>query len=129
MNADETIEQVVETIRDRYQPEKIILFGSRVWGEADSESDVDLLVVKESDKREVERIREVSGLVRRFQQRPYLLPLDILVKTPQEMEERLAMGDDFIREIVDRGRVVYERAVVRGVGGEGRSRLPGGDGA
>ena len=123
MNADETIEQVVETIRDRYQPEKIILFGSRVWGQADSESDLDLLVIKESEKR------EVSGLVRRFQQRPYLLPLDILVKTPQEMEERLAMGDDFIREIVDRGRVVYERAVVRGVGGEGRSRLPGGDGA
>jgi predicted nucleotidyltransferase len=112
MNADEAIKQVVETIRDRYQPEKIILFGSRVWGEAEGESDVDLLVIKESYKREVERIREVSRLVRRFQQRPYRLPLDILVKTPQEMEERLAMGDDFIREIVDRGRVVYERAVV-----------------
>ncbi len=111
MNAGQAIEQVVETIRDRYQPEKIILFGSRVWGGGDSESDLDVLVIKQSDKREVERIREVSRLVRRFQQRPYLLPLDILVKTPQEIEERLAIGDDFIREIVDRGRVVYERAM------------------
>lgn len=113
MNADEAIEQVVETIRDGYQPEKIILFGSRVWGGTDAESDLDLLVIKESDKREIERIREVSRLVRRFQQRPYLLALDILVKTPQEIEQRLTIGDDFIREIVDRGRVVYERAVVR----------------
>lgn len=128
MDADRAIEQVVETIRDHYQPEKIILFGSRVWGEADSDSDLDLLVIKQSDKREVERVREVSRLVRHFQQRPYLLSLDILVKTPQEIEERLAIGDDFIREIVERGRVVYERAVVRGVGGEGGSRLPGGDG-
>jgi predicted nucleotidyltransferase len=128
MNADEATRQVVETIRDRYEPEKIILFGSRVWGEADDESDLDLLVIKESDQREVERIREVSRLVRRFQQRPYLVPLDILVKTPQEIEERLAIGDDFIREIVERGRVVYERAVVQGVGGKGGSRLPGGDG-
>ena len=83
-----------------------------MWGGTDDESDLDLLVIKESDQPEVERIREVSRLVRHFQQRPYLLPLGILVKTPQEVEERLALGDDFIREIVARERVVYERAVV-----------------
>ena len=111
MDADEAIERVVETIRDEYRPEKIILFGSRIWGEPDADSDLDVLIIKESDKREVERILEVSRLVRRFQQRPYLLPLDILVKTPGELQERLAMGDDFIREIVTRGRVVYDRSM------------------
>lgn len=60
----------------------------------------------------MERIREASRLLRRYQQPPYLLPLDILVKTPDEMRERLAIGDDFIREIVERGKVVYERTVV-----------------
>lgn len=111
-DVDKAIEGVVATIRDRYEPEKIILFGSRVWGESDDESDLDVLVIKRSEKREVERMREVSRLVRRFQQRPYLLPLDILVKTPDEIRHRLAIGDDFIREIVTRGRVVYDRPQV-----------------
>ena len=112
MNPDKAIEQVVETIRDRYKPEKIILFGSRVWGKPDDDSDLDVLIIKDSEEREVERIREVSRLVHRFQQRPYSLPLDILVKTPEEIRERLAIGDDFIRDIVTRGRVVYERIMV-----------------
>jgi len=111
MNLDEAIQGVVETIREKYQPEKIILFGSRVSGEPDSDSDLDVLIIKQSKKREVERIREVSRLVRRYQQPPYLLPLDILVKTPREIRDRLAMGDDFIRQIVSKGKVVYDRSV------------------
>jgi len=107
MDSQEAIRRVVERIRDGYGPERIILFGSRVWGAATSESDLDVLVVKESSLREVERIREVSRLV---QPRP--LPLDILVKTPEEIRERLAMGDGFIRRIIERGRVVYDRAAV-----------------
>ncbi len=111
MNTDELIQRVVETIRDEYQPEKIIVFGSRVWGDPDDDSDLDVLVIKNTEKREVDRMREVSRLVRRFQQRPYLLPLDIFVKTPAELQERLAIGDDFIGDIVERGRVMYERRV------------------
>ncbi len=110
MNTDELIQRVVETIRDEYQPEKIIVFGSRVWGDPDGDSDLDVLVIKESDKHEVDRIREVSRIVRRFQQRPYLLPIDILVKTPSELRNRLDIGDHFILEIVDRGRLVYDRS-------------------
>ncbi|MFQ6130578.1 MAG: nucleotidyltransferase domain-containing protein [Armatimonadota bacterium] len=112
MDAEEAIERVVETIRDGYDPDKIILFGSRVWGDPDADSDLDVLVIKNSDKRAVDRIREVLQLVHRFQQRPYSLPLDVLVKTPQEIEQRLAIGDDFIQEILTSGRVVYERRVV-----------------
>lgn len=112
MNVEEAIQRVVETIRDEYEPERIVLFGSRVWGKPDADSDLDVLVIKKSNKREVERIREVSGLLLRYQQRPYLLPLDIFVKTPDEVRERLAIGDDFIGEILNRGKVVYERAVV-----------------
>jgi predicted nucleotidyltransferase len=106
------IEEVVETIRKKYRPERIILFGSRVWGGSDSESDLDVLVIKRSRKRELERIREVYRLVGRYQRRPYRLPLDILVKTPAEVNERLANGDDFLRDIMERGKVVYERVAV-----------------
>jgi predicted nucleotidyltransferase len=109
MNADELIQQIVETIRDEYQPEKIILFGSRIWGEPDEDSDLDVLVIKETDVRELDRMREVSRLLRRFQQPPHLLPLDVFVKTPAELEERLAVGDSFIGDIVEGGKVAYER--------------------
>ena len=107
MDQEKAIRRVVETIRDEYQPEKIILFGSRIWGEPDEDSDLDVLVIKESEKREAERIREVSRLVR-----PRPLALDILVKTPQEIRQRLAIGDDFIRGIMTQGRVAYERGAV-----------------
>ena len=107
MDIEEAVQAVVEAIRERYRPEKIILFGSRVWGEADGESDLDILIIKDSEKREVERIREVSRLLR-----PRPLPVDILVKTPEEIQERLALGDDFIREVLERGKVVYERVPV-----------------
>ena len=53
MNPDEAIERVVQTIREKYQPEKIILFGSRVWGKPDADSDLDVLIIKKSRKREV----------------------------------------------------------------------------
>lgn len=104
MDGQEAIQRVVEMIQERFQPESIVLFGSRIWGEPDADSDLDVLVIKESDEREVDRIREVSRLLR-----PRPLPLDILVKTPAEIRERLARGDDFIRTILDRGRVAYER--------------------
>jgi len=110
MNDEEIIEEVVAAIRDGYRPERIIMFGSRAGGRPGSDSNLDLLVIRESDKREVERIREVSRLVRRYQQPPYLLPLDILVKTPEEVKARLAMGDDSIREVMERGRAVYDRS-------------------
>ncbi|MGD8240143.1 MAG: nucleotidyltransferase domain-containing protein [Armatimonadota bacterium] len=109
MNTDDVIQQIVDTIRDEYAPEKIILFGSRVWGKPHKDSDLDVLVIKETDVRELDRMREVSRLLRRFQQRPYLLPLDVFVKTPSELRYRLDIGDYFIGDIVERGRVAYER--------------------
>jgi len=92
MDEQEVIQGVIAAIRDGYRPERIIMFGSRAAGKPAPDSDLDLLVIKESDKREVEPIREVSRLVRRFQQPHHLLPMDILVKTPEEVRARLAMG-------------------------------------
>jgi len=111
-DTEQAIQAVVDTIRDEYRPEKIILFGSRARGGADDESDLDILIIKDSGKREVERIREVYRIVERYQRRPYRLPIDILVKTPEEVRSRLARGDDFLREVVERGKVLYERVAV-----------------
>ncbi len=97
--------KVVEMIRDGYDPEKIIIFGSHARGQASRHSDLDIMVIKDTDAGQFDRIREVSELVR-----PRPLPLDILVKTPEEIEHRLEIGDCFIREIMDEGVVAYERA-------------------
>jgi predicted nucleotidyltransferase len=112
VSPEQAMGEIVETIRDAYDPDKIILFGSRIWGEPDEWSDLDILVIKETDKREIERRIEVAGLLDRFHRRPYWLPIDVLVKTPGEIRRRLEIGDSFVREIIASGRVVYERGVV-----------------
>ncbi len=106
----ELIGEIVAAIRDGYQPEKIILFGSRVTGDVHEWSDVDLFLVKETHVSQLSRTREVLPLVRQFQRPPYSVPIDVLVATPSEVQDRLAIGDPFIREVLTDGKVLYERA-------------------
>ena len=93
---------ITERIVSTFHPDKIILFGSYAYGTPHSESDVDLLVIMNSDKTPHERIVAVTAIAKI----PYL-PMDILVKTPQEVNERLAIGDFFIQDILSQGRVLY----------------------
>ena len=98
----------------RAHPEKVILFGSHARGQAQPDSDVDLLVIMQSRKRPAERAAELSELL---EPRPF--PLDLLVRTPQEIRKRVALGDTFIREILHHGRVLYDRSVRPRVGRKG----------
>ncbi len=100
----ETLPAAVERIIRELQPEKIILFGSYAYGTPTPDSDVDLLVIMETDAPSKERAWAVSRLLI-----PRPFPVDILVRTPQEIERALAQGDFFIREIMERGKVLYER--------------------
>lgn len=97
------IRKLVQPIVEGFHPQKIVLFGSYAYGRTGKDSDVDLLVVMRSRKRPVERAIEVSKSLR-F----YPFPMDILVRTPQEIRRRLQIGDPFYREIMDRGKVLYE---------------------
>lgn len=100
---DPVIQKIVDKIAREYQPETIILFGSHAWGTPGPESDVDLLVVKESEKRRIEREGELRTLLfgNRFP------AMDLLIYTPDELRRRLQLGDFFVRELLDRGRVLY----------------------
>ena len=100
----ETLPKAVERIAQALKPEKIILFGSYAYGNPTPDSDVDLLVVMETNKPRKEHVVDVSLLLY-----PRLFPVDILVKTPEEIEEALKKRDFFIREIVTKGQVLYER--------------------
>ncbi len=98
------IRQAAQKIVDVVHPEKIILFGSFAYGKPTLDSDVDLLVVMESQESIHARMVQISKIL---SPRPF--PLDILVRTPAELGERLEIGDCFFREIVDKGVVLYER--------------------
>ena len=100
----ETLPAAVERIVQELQPEKIILFGSYAYGTPSPGSDVDLLVIMETEESSKERSWAVSRLLI-----PRPFPVDILVRAPQEIQRALAKGDFFIREIIAQGRVLYER--------------------
>jgi len=93
----------VEKIVAALQPHKIVLFGSYAYGNPTPDSDVDLLIVWDTDKPRRERVVAVSLALypRRF-------PVDILVKTPRELEEELP-HNFFLREILEKGVVLYAR--------------------
>ena len=101
---EELLREVTKRIVEAFDPEKIILFGSHAYGTPTPDSDVDLLIIMESDERPAKRSMRVSKVL---QPRPF--PMDILVRTPQEVARRLSLGDYFFIEIMKRGKVLYER--------------------
>lgn len=98
------IQALAQRIADRFQPQKIILFGSYAYGHPKPDSDVDLLVIMDTALRSRQQRLEISRVL---SPRPF--PLDIIVRTPRELAERIAMGDLFLNEIITRGKVLYER--------------------
>ena len=90
-----------ERIAREFRPERIILFGSYAYGRPTVDSDVDLLVVMPFEGKGVHQAIEILD---RLDAR---LPVDLLVRTPQELRERLGMNDFFLREVVERGKVLY----------------------
>ncbi len=100
----ERIREYSGRIASEFAPERIILFGSHAYGTATADSDVDLLVVMPY----IGKSRHAASEIR-SRTRP-AFPLDLLVRSPDQMRERLALGDSFIREVVERGKVLYESA-------------------
>jgi len=101
------IQQILERIIKGYAPDRIILFGSYAYGEPGPESDVDLLIIKETNQRPIDRWVQLKQLVR---DRSRLISVSPLVYTPREVKERLAIGDPFLKEALERGKTLYERS-------------------
>jgi len=102
MVAMNEIEEFGEKIGREFGAERVILFGSHARGEVSEDSDVDLLIIGPYEGRSVDRSVEI-----RMKLRPRF-PVDLLVRTPEKVRERIRMGDDFLREIVEEGKVLYE---------------------
>ncbi len=98
------ITELVRLIAEKFDPDKIILFGSYAYGEPEPFSDIDLLVVMETDKDEWQQAQTIRAILpaRSF-------GLDILVRSQSEINHRIAINDWFLKDIVTQGKLVYER--------------------
>jgi predicted nucleotidyltransferase len=100
------IQEISQHIVREFRPDKVILFGSHAYGNPRIESDVDFLIIMASSRRPMER---AVPIVRKC--RPPFVAMDVIVRTPEEIAERLRVGDAFFTEIMQRGRVLYDRSL------------------
>ncbi len=96
------IQAFSQQIADKFQPDRIILFGSYAYGQPTPDSDVDLLVILPFEELPVHKAIEI----RRAVKSPF--SLDLMARTAEQIQQRLDMGDFFIQDIVQKGRVLYE---------------------
>jgi predicted nucleotidyltransferase len=95
------IRRFARQIAQRFHPEKIILFGSYAYGTPHAESDVDLLVIMPANDVVSRAIRIVNAFDRDFS-------YDLIVRTPRQIDRGLKQNNWFLREIVEKGRVLYD---------------------
>ncbi len=97
------IKDKANQIAQAYDPQRIVLFGSYAEGAPTHDSDVDLLVIMDTKKPAWNMAVEISLMLN------HTFPMDIIVKTPQYIARRLRLGDFFIKDIMEKGKVLYER--------------------
>jgi len=98
------ISKIAKKIKEEYKPEKIILFGSYAYGKPTIHSDIDLLIIKNTKARHIDRAVRIREIVREENRHVAIEPL---VYTPEEINKRLKIEDDFIKEIIEKGVVLH----------------------
>lgn len=102
---DQEIKNIVNQLINLYKPEKIILFGSLAKNEIRKSTDIDFFIIKENiPEFGVDRIRQLDSLIN------YKIAADFIVYKSSEVNQRLQLGDPFIKNILTKGRVLYEAA-------------------
>lgn len=100
---DTLIPAIVEALRS-YDPEKVILFGSRARSQDDEYSDIDLVIIKRTEEDFLDRLSKVARLLS-----PLPESVDVLVYTPEEVNQMVEEGRDFILMVLEEGKVIYEK--------------------
>lgn len=103
MASSSEIKAFTDSLVARFSPDKVVLFGSYADGSAGPDSDVDLLVIMDHKGRASQQALDI----RRSLQKTF--PLDLIVRTPEEAQRRINMGDPFMIEALSGGRTLYER--------------------
>jgi predicted nucleotidyltransferase len=98
------IREIAKRIAEKFDVEKIILFGSYATRKPDENSDVDLLIVMNTKKRPIEQRYEIYRSLT-----PIHFALDIIVRTEEDIKHRIPQGDWFLKEAYESGKVLYAR--------------------
>ncbi|MCF8360481.1 MAG: nucleotidyltransferase domain-containing protein [Prolixibacteraceae bacterium] len=106
MNYQQYIPLIVEELK-KAEPEKIILFGSYAYGEPTDDSDIDLMVIKDLPINKIReyRLRLKKALWNLFQDKNF--EFDLLVDNEERIQQRIALGDHFYKEIITKGKILY----------------------
>jgi predicted nucleotidyltransferase len=99
------IQDVCDQIVRQFHPEKVILFGSYAYGTPRPDSDVDLLVVMPHEGHPAYQAARIRSALRSN------FSMDVLVRDANTMRQRLEWNDLFLREVTERGRVMYESII------------------
>lgn len=102
MSAAQRINNYVKQLVRQFSPDRVVMFGSYASGKSRAGSDVDLLVVMKHRGAAAEQAARIRRTIRAG------FPLDIIVRSPPALRRRVAMGDGFIREILEKGKVLHE---------------------
>ena len=101
---ERVIQAMARLIAEKFKPQKIILFGSYARGNPRPESDVDLMVIMETNLKETDQAIQISHRIE------HRFGLDLIVYTPRRLKERIQLGDWFLREVLTEGKILYESA-------------------
>ena len=104
MISQNKIDDIVNKIAQNYNPEKILLFGSYANGQPNDESDLDFIIIKDTDKPRHKRGREVRKFLIGS-----MVPIDLKIYTPGEFESEQKSGYSFLSSIIKGTKLLYER--------------------
>lgn len=96
------IQAFVDEVARRFVPERVVLFGSYAYGQPNADSDVDLLIIMRHQGPGAEQAAHIRRTVRAG------FPMDLIVRSPATIRQRVKMGDSFVREIMEKGQVLHE---------------------
>lgn len=100
------VSEIIEKLKSKYKPLRVVLFGSYAYGTPTDDSDLDLFILKVTQKKWVDRFVQVKRIIYNPDCK---IPVSPLVYTPEELEDRLRIGDDFVKEIMEKGVLLYEK--------------------
>ena len=105
MIGQDKISEIVKKIASGYNPEKIILFGSYATGNPNEDSDLDLFVIKDTDLPRPQRTVQVRKMLYGS-----MIPIDLIVYTPKEIDESRENRFSFVYKVLNTGKTLYERS-------------------
>jgi predicted nucleotidyltransferase len=104
MVSNDRISELAERIAREFHPQRIILFGSSAVGNATEHSDIDLLIIMPTGGS---GLRKAAEIMNKISPR---IPVDLIVRDPEDLQRRLEANDIFLREVVEKGKILYESA-------------------